>query len=425
MKVYYHPKQNAWFIKKHQRSKEESTYSWGANHAPIQKLFVPKLPDSQPSFSINTVKSRESRKKGYLVPLIGIMAAKGNNAPFTGNRRNFIDLIGTGKRNGAILYVFTPDQIDWENEQIRGWFYNFSVKGWQEALFPFPNVIYNRISTREQESSSDAQQAISRFQAYGKRLTLFNPHFFNKQDTFQLLKSSRELSSFLPDTQILQTKQDLVQMLRKHQTIYLKPTKGKAGKGILRIIIQPNERNFLFTSQLSNQIISMTVTSVEKLWRLYQKYRISSPYIAQQGIELETIQDQPFDFRVLVQKNKTGQWEVTGVGTRVAGKNRITTHVPQGGRIENSNSVLEALYPNQAPLILANIHQLALAIAKILEANYHVLGEMSMDIGLDKKKRLWFFEANSKPMKFDEPTIRTKSLNNLIDYSKHLTFNHS
>ena len=45
---------------------------------------------------------------------------------------------------------------------------------------------------------------------------------------------------------------------------------------------------------------------------------------------------------------------------------------------------------------------------------------MSIDLGVDKSGNLWFFEANSKPMKFDEPEIRRKSLQKLIEYGYYL-----
>jgi hypothetical protein len=63
----------------------------------------------------------------------------------------------------------------------------------------------------------------------------------------------------------------------------------------------------------------------------------------------------------------------------------------------------------------------AVRIAKQIErrSGQH-LGEMSMDLGVDQRKQLWFFEANSKPMKFDEPDIRDRSLHTMIEYSLHL-----
>jgi hypothetical protein len=61
-------------------------------------------------------------------------------------------------------------------------------------------------------------------------------------------------------------------------------------------------------------------------------------------------------------------------------------------------------------------------IAKKLEQHYHHLGEMSIDVGLDRNGRPWIFEANAKPMKFDEPEIRKKQLGQVIRYAQFLTF---
>ena len=49
------------------------------------------------------------------------------------------------------------------------------------------------------------------------------------------------------------------------------------------------------------------------------------------------------------------------------------------------------------------------------------LAEMSMDLGLTPEGKLYFFEANAKPEKFDEPAIRNSSLANLIHYSQYVS----
>ncbi|MOA37277.1 Endospore coat-associated protein YheD [compost metagenome] len=61
-------------------------------------------------------------------------------------------------------------------------------------------------------------------------------------------------------------------------------------------------------------------------------------------------------------------------------------------------------------------------IAKQIErASGQLLGEMSMDLGIDSAGGIWFFEANSKPMKFDEPHIRQKSLERIFQYGSYLS----
>lgn len=131
----------------------------------------------------------------------------------------------------------------------------------------------------------------------------------------------------------------------------------------------------------------------------------------------------PFDLRVLLQKNGRGAWAVTGIGARLAGARSITTHVPRGGSIEDPSSMLEGTFgPEQAEVILKNVSTTALLVARQIErASSSMLGEMSMDLGVDEEGGVWFFEANSRPMKFDEPAIRKLSLERIFQYGNHLS----
>lgn len=145
-------------------------------------------------------------------------------------------------------------------------------------------------------------------------------------------------------------------------------------------------------------------------------------YIVQQGIELVSTNRRPYDLRVLVQKNQKGQWDISGVGARVAGSSSITTHVPRGGSIEDPVKLLEASFgPEGSKRILVRAKNTALLIARQIErGSGYLLGEMSMDLGIDQQGGVWFFEANSKPMKFDEPHIRKRSLERIFQYSHFL-----
>lgn len=146
-------------------------------------------------------------------------------------------------------------------------------------------------------------------------------------------------------------------------------------------------------------------------------------YIIQQGITLLKVRDRPFDLRVLVQKNKNGDWSVTGIGARLAGEDSITTHVPRGGSIEDPRKLLSASFnPAVTRAIMKRTANTAVTIAKQIEkGSGYALGEMSMDLGIDVHGHLWFFEANSKPMKFDEANIREKSLKTMLEYCIFLT----
>jgi len=71
--------------------------------------------------------------------------------------------------------------------------------------------------------------------------------------------------------------------------------------------------------------------------------------------------------------------------------------------------------------VLGKVKATAITLARQIERSAHYrLCEMSMDLGIDSTGHVWFFEANSKPMKFDEPHIRSKSLERIFQYSLFL-----
>ncbi len=173
---------------------------------------------------------------------------------------------------------------------------------------------------------------------------------------------------------------------------------------------------------MTKKSVTYRSVSLSRLWGRIRREAGASPYIIQQGIELATYQKKPFDLRILVQKNTHGSWSTTGVGARLAGKGSITTHVPRGGSVEDPFKLLSALFgPENSKDMLNKIKSTAIQIARQIERGSGLShGEMSMDLGVDTFGILWFFEANSKPMKFDEPEIRQKSLRRIFQYSSYL-----
>lgn len=425
IQLHYDTLQQKWTIFVHKPSihgiqeRVKKVY-WGAKKTPLS-LYIRfnTKQDAKETITCHALLDKQG-KNLYIHPLIGILTSSKAGRPFGGSISNFIDIIRAAQTKGAIVFVFTPKTVNWQAEKIKGYLYQPKTKQWKACLFPFPNVVYNRIPTREQERTPESMDCIQKLMKV-PNLTLFNPHFFNKFELYQLLKQDPLLKKHLPETIALKSASDLEYMLNKHRDVYLKPTKGKAGAGIMRVV-QSGSNQYLLFVQGKNSLRKIVCTSIPDVLSKVKTYGMVSPYIVQQGIRLTKINRCPFDFRVLVQKNRQGQWEVAGLGMRVAGVNRITTHVPRGGRIERPKKVLQQLFTKQEALqIKQEVEKLSIAIAQRLEQHYIHLGEMSMDIGLDNLGQLWFFEANSKPMKFDEPDIRRRSLNNLIYYAQFLT----
>lgn len=352
-----------------------------------------------------------------LGPLIGILTV-GEGAAFGGNRENFRDLFLSGKKWGALVYVFTPQGINWEKKIIRGYLYNERENSWQELLFPFPHVIYNRIPTRRAEQRPDVKKTLQRIHGL-PNVTFFNRCFFDKQKLFVLLEEHEEIRPYLPETKKLDTLARFRSFCSEHRFVYLKPVRGKAGEGIMRIDYQNNRWRLQRLKE--HKAVTHRFSNLEEMWKHVLRQVRKQRYIMQQGIRKASYRGKPFDLRVLVQKNGAGEWGVTGIGIRRAGTQSITTHVPRGGSIHAVSTVLSSLFPTDPEKVENEIRETALAIAHALQDNIPDLAEMSMDLGLTKEGKIWFFEANAKPEKFDEPGIRSRSLSNLIHYAQFVS----
>lgn len=355
--------------------------------------------------------------------VIAILTTEDQQRPFSGNHQNFIDLIKVGRERGALVYVTRIQDLKLGQKRINGFVYQPERRSWSRMLVPFPQVVYNRIPNRKDEQRPEVQQLLKACLKHS-RLRLFNPSFFYKWTLFEWLNKSKLTRKFVPATRKLSGPHDLEVMLSLYQQVYLKPVKGKAGAGIMRVEHPRNKQGpYILRVQGGKKSAATTHTTFAKVWSAVKSHAGSEEYIVQQGIQLAQYEDRPFDLRVLVQKNGQGEWSVTGIGARVAGKYSITTHVPRGGSIHEPETVLTAaLGIEAAKRTLINIRMASLGIARQIEkASKHTLGEMSMDLGMDTKGQIWFFEANSRPMKFDEPDIRKRSLERLIEYSQFIS----
>lgn len=360
-------------------------------------------------------------------PRLAILTVKDSNRVFRGNLHNFLDLIQTGERLGVDVYVVTTKDFNLSGNEIYGFRYNSQNKKWSRELVPAPQVVYNRIPYRKMEMKPEVQQTIQACNR-SSSVHLFNPSFFNKWTLFSWLNGAKDSKPYMPDTKQLSSADDMSSLLRKHAVLYLKPVKGKAGKGIMRIdriTTKSAQTQYRLSRQVDKQMTYSVHNSTSELWNEWNRHRGSNEYIVQQGIALARYKQRAYDLRALIQKTSKGEWSVSGVGARVAGKASITTHVPRGGSIDDPFKLLsQGFGPKEAKSILKRVETAAVTLATQIEkSSGNQLGEMSMDIGVDVGGHIWFFEANSKPMKFDEPKIRKKSLERIIRYSLYLINN--
>lgn len=378
IRLFYDFERNKW----HQKSTYQ-TLCWGKER---KTLSPPPTNSFTPIITINS-------SKKAIRPLVGILAGENPDYHFSGNAAIFTAIQDEITKKGGLSFVFTASSIN--KSFIKGYVYNEITRKWTGYHFPYPNIVYNRIPSREEENSDQTISVLNFLDRKG--IPYFNKSFLNKADMYHLLCKNDGLRKFLPHTEIL-TQRNLITFLQRHTSVYCKPSTGSKGRGIFKLDALPN--GYKYTDHINKHFFN---TDEELLSYIEANHK--ETYLIQQGVSLCTYTNYRYDFRVLIQR-PFNIWQVTGIGIRATHKDHLTTHVPRGGRIFPFNKVANVDDEK-------SLKEIAYLTATTLEDD-GFFAEFSMDIGKDTNGNFWLFEVNAKPMRFDEPSIHQLSISSLI-----------
>ncbi|GGD74208.1 YheC/YheD family endospore coat-associated protein [Paenibacillus nasutitermitis] len=370
---------------------------------------------------------QETDNEVQLGPLIGILTdseLRSSNSPF-GARTGYIrQLIRMGEQK-AYFFAFTPRDINWEQEKVNGYFLN-SQGGWYRKIVSLPDVVYNRLPSRRAETTSTITSLRERF--IRKQIPFFNWSFFNKSDVYKLLDQDVEALAHLPESVNNPRPDKIKEMLEKHQFIYYKPTAGSLGIGIYRLTYNP-KRGYFARYRRNNTNVLLRFTNFNSLMRMLQARHRSGleRYVCQQGVRLIEIDGCPIDFRFHMHKNGNNDWVPVGIGAKKAGRGSVTTHIKNGGSLLTPEQALSKTFGDQADEMLQKAKKISIKLSEAIERNFpHTLGELGLDLGIDKNGEVWMFEANAKPGRsiFSHPALRSEgraSLAHILDHCMYLS----
>ena len=149
-------------------------------------------------------------------------------------------------------------------------------------------------------------------------------------------------------------------------------------------------------TEKNKKIISRIFPNEIKTNRMAQPLIQQRKYLLQPYLDLVTTELQPFDIRILLQKNEHGQWVERGKGIRKGNTGGILSNLSAGGSVIDfswsstlSSAKLEYIR-NELGFILTNLPVL-------LEKEFLPLFELGIDIGVAKNGAIWILDVNSKP----------------------------
>jgi hypothetical protein len=362
-----------------------------------------------------------------LGPLIGVLTDSVNRssaAPF-GERTGFVkQLLHLGQKK-AYFFAFTPRDINWEQETIHAWFLD-GGGDFIRRVVPLPDVVYNRLPSRQAENGTVITSLRERF--IRKKIPFFNWSFFNKSDVYTMLDNDLEALRHLPESINNPSPEKIKELLEKHQFLYYKPTAGSLGIGIYRLTYHPRKGYFIRYRRGSGNVL-LRFNNFNSLMKMLRGRHGSGlgHYVVQQGIRLVEIDNCPIDFRFHMHKDGRNQWVVAGIGAKKAGRGSVTTHIKNGGSLMTPEQALSRTFDDKSEEVLREAKEVAVRLCEAIERNYsHTLGELGLDIGIDRDGAVWMFEANAKPGRsiFKHPALKEQgkaSLEYILDHCLYLS----
>jgi len=329
-------------------------------------------------------------------PTLGILTLYLNESKSLEERPVYEKMIAAGKRVGLDVFVFTPQDVDDGKELIRAQLYNPETKKWSRRWVRFPNVIYDRCRIQK----SHRFEQLLAFRKRYSYLHFLNRPLRNKWTIYRALSKVPAFRVHLPATRLYQSAEDVSLMLKKYPTVYLKPINGTGGRGILRIERGREGGLLLQGRNHSRSIVQPKHISRGRLASALDSWdKKGNRYIVQQGLNIKLPIGRVHDYRMLVQKNGLGIWEVTGCAGRVGPLRSITSNLHGGGEAAPMNDLLRQWIGNESDIrqIRQTAEAFGIDVARYLETTYGALCELALDLAIDRSGKIWLIEVNPKP----------------------------
>lgn len=257
-------------------------------------------------------------------------------------------------------------------------------------------MIYDRCRIQR---SSRFQQLL-RFRSKYNHLTFLNRPLRNKWTIHQTFSQKSRFRQHMPETLLYQSSADLLRMLKHSPVLYIKPINGTGGRGILRIERLKDANMFDIQGRRQNRrIIPPRRVSLERLTSIVRQWCIGGRFLVQQGIPLRLPSGRFHDYRMLVQKNSLGQWELTGMAGRVGAAHSVTSNLHGGGHAVRAEKLLREWLGNEekAARAIQASEKLGVDAAAFLESSFGSLCELALDLAIDREGRIFVLEVNPKP----------------------------
>ncbi|MBS4172205.1 YheC/YheD family protein [Bacillus sp. FJAT-49736] len=286
----------------------------------------------------------------------------------------------------GVIVLFAWEGIDQKTNMITGYIYNPTSQKWENGIIPFPAVVVKKqmiLSTKRQRYLKSL---------YGSRF--FNSAYINKWKMHNLLSLNEDILPHLPKTFLYEEPLDILKYLKKFQTVYVKPLSGLKGRGVEKFIVEPNKFCVKFRKNTEN--LAIEFFSEKDLLNYVETKFISKKYIIQEGLNIEIEKNHLIDFRIVLIKDQSGQWQDVGMVGKKGVEESVVSNLSSGGKVEPAISLLSTAFQLSEPEVVntrKKMSEVAISVAKEID-KYETICNFGIDIALDKNHHIWLIEVN-------------------------------
>ncbi|RUT29678.1 YheC/YheD family protein [Paenibacillus zeisoli] len=331
-----------------------------------------------------------------------------------------------GAKHNLKVYVFTAEAVPEDGTIFEG--YQYSRGKWLSVTFPVPDIIYDRVNYHDPCQLQTIRQRLTRITEDGHHFQYLARGLSGKWNVYQSLRRAEIFRPYLPKTTKYKNSRQLARWLLHHDhEVFLKPHSGTHGKMTLHVRLADDDHHMMLIGRDNNNVLfhkHFHEWETGAAW--IERFMGERAFIIQPYLQLTNANGRPFDVRVLMQKNESGRWGLTGMAVRLGEQDSVTSNLHGGGTAVEAGRFMNLEFgETAASLIFGTIRRLSAEIPEYLESCFGRLAELGIDFGVDRKGRVWIIEVNSKPgrsafFQIGDPRSARKSVENPVMYARYL-----
>lgn len=339
--------------------------------------------------------------------ILGVMQNESSGSPPFTEASFCKKLCMAGQKHGVLVLIFCPLWVNRKTKTVRSYTYRLK-QGWKEMITPIPQLVFDRLSFVNKDHFRKVQGAVS----YLKRIQTkwLGIGLSGKWDVYRMLKGEELLKKIMPETVLYQGSQQLADFINRHHgSVFLKPHGGSKGRSVLHVTRVYKAAHGSLPSESSTiMVIEGRDWHNEPFVREFQqpkdclawigRFIGNRKFVMQPFLTLHTRDDKPYDVRVLMQKNESGRWTMTGMAARIGQPGAVTSNLHGGGHaVSLAPFLAEQFSTEESERLIQELEAYSTIIPTAIEQQHGRLVECGIDFGIDQHARIWLLEVNSKP----------------------------